>query len=626
MGVKEMVQQKAYIAKDIKGKLVIILKNQNGENEDFDEKLPYIVYDENLKQIAEGSTDSYKIVLESLDVSKVGFISVKGKFYPVTRVPEGRVGQPTLYEYSWGLPIVSKSKSRFHVDLFDRGKINGKHVGWLIVSMFLQCQFEGFKNVTEEKKKEIANQIKNSILHFWYKPNWKLIPRQTRVVPYVPPYDEIYVKFVIETAIEGWHWDDFEITIVEAVSKDKSRAYVNSGMGNMVIYYSKGDHIIVPDTSGSERCVVAHEFGHCLGLEDEYHESDQALDTDATLWRIWSCFIHGAPYKYDTKSMMLSNREVRLRHYWPFAQWVKEKSVKFADVPEEIPYAITDGNRTFFVEEDLWKPIEYETGVKGPGGFGNYRSFFFAIGDDDFQEALQRRYSRALRSNANIPIFDSLLVVRLNLQLYFANEKGDREGWTDDEKRNVMWRIVGQPVGTARTREIIDEFWNNRFYLTSSTGNYKRTAVLFDVRTLTDVESWPGRGDAERFNWSDDFEIEFRKNTDDSAIDYKGGFLKGYNILLPAGCIDPKYTGLKFWHHFGHLLGLRDEGGIWGAGCIKDGKKYFNEYRDDKDSVMNYGENVRWRHYWPFAQWLNKTLADYNERYVVNDGSQEYHL
>jgi hypothetical protein len=504
-----------------------------------------------------------------------------------------KIGRPQVNEKSFGGP---SGGGKFNLHLFNKGKKNNKHVGQLIVSMFLQFDFEGFENITKEQKQSYVREVKRNIRHKFQKNKWKLIPHgKTKNAP----YDEIRVDFAILAAIEGWHWDDFEITI----HNGSGRAYVN-GIGNMHLYAGDDDHKIV-----GGRCVAAHEFGHCLGLEDEYIESHQKIDTDATWWRIFHCFIHGAPYRYDENSMMRSNREVRLRHYWQFARWVKKKL--------NVPYAVTDGKRTFFVRDELWKPIKNESGVKGPGGFGKYGLFFFPIGNDEFQQVLQQRYSNALGRKVNI-IFDSLLVVRLNLQLYFANWMGRRIGWSDDEKRQFTRKIVGWKYDIPPIVGLIDKYWNNRFYLTAKKGRYKKTAVLFDVRTLMDVESWVGQDrsakDAESWNWSDDFEIEFWKNTTDGATNYTGGGID-WDIILPADCIDPSFKGYKLWHHFGHLLGLLDENDA--------GHKtpYSKNYLKEKDSIMHSGNEVKWRHYWPFAQWLHRQTGVW---YKVSDGSKEY--
>lgn len=509
-----------------------------------------------------------------------------------------RVGRPKIFEKALGGP---GGVGKFHLHLFDMGTINNKHVGRLIVSMFLQFDFDGFKNITQQQKQSYASQVKHNILRKWQKNNWKLIPQgKTSNVP----YDEIRVDFAILVAIEGWHWDDFEITI----HNGNGRAYVQP-IGNMHLYSGDNDHKIVMG-----RCVAAHEFGHCLGLEDEYIESHQKIDTDATWWRIFHCFIHGAPYRWDENSMMRSNHEVRLRHYWQFAQWIKSKL--------NVPYAVTDGKRTFFVKDKLWEPLKYESGVKGPGGFGNYRLFFFPIGNDDFQHVLQQRYSNALGRRVNT-IFDSILVVRLNLQLYFASGLGRRTdnsaqfGWNDNEKRQFTRKIVGWKYSNPPVVGLIDQYWNNRFYLTAKKGRYRKTAVLFDVRTLTDVESWVGQTtsakDAETWNWSDDFEIEFRKTTTDVVTNYKGGI--DYDILLPAGCIDSTFKGYKLWHHFGHLLGLLDESDI------RHKSPHSENYLKEKDSIMHSGNKVKWRHYWPFAQWLHSQTGVW---YKVSDGTKEY--
>jgi hypothetical protein len=77
------MQKKEYGIKDLRGRIVITLLDENGQPAQVSEELPYVVFDENLDEVEEGSTKSHKIVLETSDGSKVAFVSLKGKFYDV---------------------------------------------------------------------------------------------------------------------------------------------------------------------------------------------------------------------------------------------------------------------------------------------------------------------------------------------------------------------------------------------------------------------------------------------------------------------------------------------------------------------------------------------------------------
>lgn len=77
------MQKKEYPINDLIGKIVITLIDENGQPAQITEELPYVIFDDNFEEVEEGSTESHNIVLEISDVSKIAFVSLKGKFYDV---------------------------------------------------------------------------------------------------------------------------------------------------------------------------------------------------------------------------------------------------------------------------------------------------------------------------------------------------------------------------------------------------------------------------------------------------------------------------------------------------------------------------------------------------------------
>jgi hypothetical protein len=67
----------------------------------------------------------------------------------------------------------------------------------------------------------------------------------------------------------------------------------------------------------------------------------------------------------------------------------------------------------------------------------------------------------------------------------------------------------------------------------------------------------------------------------------------GQNVYAQRGLV----------HEFGHMQGLRDEYDQKDGDAIPG-----NPHLADRESIMNWGETVRPRHYTPFAYWLTKIL------------------
>jgi hypothetical protein len=73
------------------------------------------------------------------------------------------------------------------------------------------------------------------------------------------------------------------------------------------------------------KCVAAHEFGHAASLDDDYHE----IANYCSYWqRGFVDFKPGAPFSYDTRAMMNTNRYVQSRYFWQFAIWMYNEFIK----------------------------------------------------------------------------------------------------------------------------------------------------------------------------------------------------------------------------------------------------------------------------------------------------------
>lgn len=76
--------------------------------------------------------------------------------------------------------------------------------------------------------------------------------------------------------------------------------------------------------------VVAHEYGHATGKDDEYSYKNGDIATGGRNAQDgpYSQWYFGMPYDIDDGSMMVTNRAPRMRQYWFFVNWLNDRSEK----------------------------------------------------------------------------------------------------------------------------------------------------------------------------------------------------------------------------------------------------------------------------------------------------------
>lgn len=177
----------------------------------------------------------------------------------------------------------------------------------MVVSMILQFQFsDGSSGAwSAAEKTDFANRFCWAVQDIW---NEKHRITTTSTVP-VAALRDVGVTLDLRYFIDGWHTsDDFEIGVTKLPT--------DSSWVVSVCSYSSGNttldsNDLRPETKGAtmKQRDAVHEFGHMLGLRDEY-----AAAKDNT------------NHLGDLDSIMNVGEVVRPRHYAPFAQWLTEKS------------------------------------------------------------------------------------------------------------------------------------------------------------------------------------------------------------------------------------------------------------------------------------------------------------
>jgi hypothetical protein len=136
---------------------------------------------------------------------------------------------------------------------------------------------------------------------------------------------EVKVHFHFSNMIEGtWINDHWELEVTKV---DKwVRSEVNPGSGNVTI---DSDDPFYTFKSGQRE--AAHEFGHLLGLADEYLNNEGEPEENPH----WIA---------DFNSIMYLGEDIRARHFTPFAYWLTEQ---YEDLSEwagtEIVFYVDDG-------------------------------------------------------------------------------------------------------------------------------------------------------------------------------------------------------------------------------------------------------------------------------------------
>ena len=111
----------------------------------------------------------------------------------------------------------------------------------------------------------------------------------------------IRFRLALDCKIGGVRIDDFDIQVVRRPEGSGTRSHVNALWNNSIIDYT--------DIAANERqqIVAAHEFGHMLGLDDEYGEKAD-------------------PANPDPDSIMAGGMAVRFRHLAKFRRFASSAS------------------------------------------------------------------------------------------------------------------------------------------------------------------------------------------------------------------------------------------------------------------------------------------------------------
>lgn len=177
----------------------------------------------------------------------------------------------------------------------------------MVVKMILQFQYSDGPggDWTAAEKTDFANKFCWAVKGVW---DEKHRITTTSTVP-VAALRDVGVVFDLRYYIDGWHADDdFEIGVTK---QPPDADWIVSSCGYSAGETTLDSNDLRPETKGAtmKQRDAVHEFGHMLGLRDEYAAAKANTNHLA-----------------DLNSIMNVGEVVRDRHYAPFAAWMTEKS------------------------------------------------------------------------------------------------------------------------------------------------------------------------------------------------------------------------------------------------------------------------------------------------------------
>jgi hypothetical protein len=110
----------------------------------------------------------------------------------------------------------------------------------------------------------------------------------------------VTLNFDLDTQIGGWMFDHWEVTVTKIKAGSFRTSYVAYKKGQVAL----DSEDLVPISKGAKtpQRGAVHEFGHMLGLDDEY--------------------ISGNKHRHDTPSIMHSSEVIRPRHNSTLMKWL----------------------------------------------------------------------------------------------------------------------------------------------------------------------------------------------------------------------------------------------------------------------------------------------------------------
>lgn len=166
----------------------------------------------------------------------------------------------------------------------------------LVVYMKVQFFFEDDDAWTKAAKRQFVTRWEQAVQSRW----------GNRTVKHLKNGKRVSLEFQLDTQIEGWMWDHWEISVTRIPKGAFRTSSVNWLTKNVTL--DSEDLVLTPKGRGHRQRGAVHEFGHMLGLDDEY--------------------LPGGPHVKDYRSVMNRGEQVLGRHDTGFLKWLDEQLEK----------------------------------------------------------------------------------------------------------------------------------------------------------------------------------------------------------------------------------------------------------------------------------------------------------
>jgi hypothetical protein len=231
---------------------------------------------------------------------------------PAMSLPIPDKGKVLYCQSNVTTPTVDKVPAAYDLTLYPEVGKSDRAV--LEVYTTVQFQFVSGKtkagtalNWTPAEKKVYAQKFCDSVFGVW--------DNRHRITDTSgnAQWKDVGVVFELDYWIDGWtaseHWE-FEVKKVDEFNVSYVMVQQNTGVMDNQDTDSTLKFVSPDRKSDLYQRPAAHEFGHCLGFNDEYATDDNH---------------HNMYWTWDRDSILHSGEQVRERHYATFAHWLTQQ-------------------------------------------------------------------------------------------------------------------------------------------------------------------------------------------------------------------------------------------------------------------------------------------------------------
>lgn len=174
----------------------------------------------------------------------------------------------------------------------------------LVVYMTIQFLFHDTTGFVwnQSEKRQFVTTFETSIKAAW---------GNNRTIRTLPSGKVVKMDIRFNSWIEGWTWSEhWEVHVKKIKPGSFNRSFVRPGAREA--HLDSEDVNIIRKQGGGRQRAIVHEFGHMLGLPDEYKA--------------------GSTHQSDSHSIMHGGEQLRARHNTPYGNWLdnvlKEEGIK----------------------------------------------------------------------------------------------------------------------------------------------------------------------------------------------------------------------------------------------------------------------------------------------------------